>query len=99
MIVEIQCLPRPGGTPDNPHAHVEAAIAVIEASGLVYEVGPLGTSVEGSADELWPVVRAAHEATLAAGADTAVAVIKVFEAADPANDRTMESLTAKFRRP
>ena len=97
MIVEIQCLPRPGGTPDNPHAHVEAAIAVIQASGLTYEVGPLGTSIEGQPDELWPVIRAAHEASLGAGADTAIAVIKVFEATDASNDRTMASLTAKFR--
>jgi uncharacterized protein YqgV (UPF0045/DUF77 family) len=99
MIVEIQCLPRPGGTPQNPHAHVEAAIAVIEASGLNYEVGPLGTSIEGRPDELWPVMRAAHEACLAAGADTAIAVIKVFEAATPADDRTIDSLVAKFRAP
>ena len=99
MIAELQCLPRPGGTPDDPHAHVEAAIAVIGASGLTYEVGPLGTSIEGPSDQVWTVLRAAHEACLAAGADTAIAVIKVFEAADASNDRTMQSLVAKFREP
>lgn len=97
MIVELQCLPRPSGTDDDPHANVEAAIAVIQASGLNYEVGPLGTSVEGEPDQLWTVVREAHEAALHAGADTAIAVIKVFEAAHPADDRTMASLTGKFR--
>lgn len=98
MIVELQCLPRPSGTPDDPHAYVEAAIAVIQASGLNHEVGPLGTSIEGEPDEVWAVVRAAHEAALHAGADTAIAVIKVFEAARPEDDRTMASLTDKFRR-
>jgi uncharacterized protein YqgV (UPF0045/DUF77 family) len=95
MIVEIQCLPRPAGTPDNPHAHVEAAIAVIQASGLTYEVGPLGTSIEGSPDELWPLLRQVHEACFAAGAESAIAVIKVYE--DAETSRTMASLTGKFR--
>jgi uncharacterized protein YqgV (UPF0045/DUF77 family) len=99
MIVEIQCLPRPGGTPDNPHAHVEAAIEVIAASGLTYEVGPLGTSIEGHPDQLWPLMRAAHEACLAHGAEASIAVVKVFEVADAADDRTMASLTDKFRSP
>ena len=97
MIVELQCLPRPGGTDDDPHAHVEAAIAVIQGSGLTYEVGPLGTSIEGEPEQLWTVVRAAHEAALRAGADTCISVIKVFEAARPEDDRTMASLTGKFR--
>ena len=30
-----------------PMAQVDAAIAVIQNSGLAYEVGPFGTSVEG----------------------------------------------------
>ena len=34
VIAEIQVAPSPPGTPDDPHAHVEAAIAVIKASGL-----------------------------------------------------------------
>ena len=51
MIVELQCIPNPPGTPDRRYAHIEAAIAVIEASGLRYEVSALGTAVEGSPDE------------------------------------------------
>ena len=68
VIAEIQVAPSPPGTADDPHAHVEAAIAVIEASGLRYEVGALGTTLEGEADEVWATLRAAHEAMLAAGA-------------------------------
>ena len=44
LIAEIQVAPSPPGTADDPHAHVEAAIAVIAASGLPYEVGALGTT-------------------------------------------------------
>ncbi len=68
MIVEIECLPNPPGTAGNRYAHVEAAIAVIEQSGLNYQVGALGTTFEGPPDRVWPLVRAVHEACLAAGA-------------------------------
>lgn len=93
MIVEIQCLPSPAGTPEDPHAYVEAAIAVIEGSGLHYEVGPLGTSLEGEPDDVWPLLRQVHEACLAAGAGSAVAVIKVAQGMP----KSMDDLTRKFR--
>jgi uncharacterized protein YqgV (UPF0045/DUF77 family) len=97
MIVEIQCLPSPAGTPDQRYAHVEAAIAVIRSSGLAVEVGPLGTSVEGDPDVLWPLVRRAHEACLASGADGLVSVIKVSQRRDVDQQPTMEDLVGKFR--
>ena len=99
MIAELQCLPTPSGTPDDLHAHVEAAIAVIQGSGLVHEVGPLGTSIEGPADRVWAVLREAHEACLTAGADRIVSVIKVYEnsAEGTPDDITMDRLTHKFR--
>ena len=92
MIAEIQVAPSPPGTDDNPHAHVEAAIAVIQASGLRYEVGALGTTLEGDDDTVWATLRAAHEAMLAAGATSGISHVKVASV-----DRTIESLTAKFR--
>jgi Asp-tRNA(Asn)/Glu-tRNA(Gln) amidotransferase A subunit family amidase len=52
----------------SPAELVEAAIAVIKASGLRHEVGALGTTLEGEADEVWATLRAAHEAMIAAGA-------------------------------
>ena len=91
VIAEIQVAPSPPGTDENPHAHVEAAIAVIQASGLRYEVGALGTTLEGEADEVWATLRAAHEAMLAAGAIGGISHIKVASV-----NRTIESLTSKF---
>ena len=41
---------------------------------------------------MWATLRAAHEAMLAAGADAGLSHIKVASV-----DRTMASLTAKFR--
>jgi uncharacterized protein YqgV (UPF0045/DUF77 family) len=92
VIAEIQVAPSPPGTADNPHAYVEAAIAVLQASGLRYEVGALGTTLEGEADEVWATLRAAHEAMLAAGAAGGLSHIKVASV-----NRTMDSLTHKFR--
>jgi len=92
VIAEIQVAPSPAGTPDDPHAHVEAAIAVIRQSGLSFEVGALGTTLEGDADVVWATIRAAHEAMLLAGAISGISHIKVASV-----ERTMGSLTAKFR--
>jgi uncharacterized protein YqgV (UPF0045/DUF77 family) len=95
VLVEIQCLPTPAGTPDDPHAHVEAAIAVIQASGLRYEVGALGTTLEGEPDEVWPLLRRIHEACLADGASREITLVKIAES--PERPLTMEGLTRKFR--
>ena len=92
IIAEIQVAPSPPGTPDDPHAYVEAAIAVIQGSGLRHEVGALGTTLEGDADAVWATLRAAHEAMVAAGATGGISHVKVATV-----DRTMDSLTHKFR--
>ena len=92
MIAEIQVAPSPAGTEDDPHAYVEAAIAVIQASGLRCEVGALGTTLEGEPDQVWATLRAAHEAMLAAGATSGISHVKVASV-----NRTIESLTHKFR--
>ena len=92
VIAEIQVAPSPAGTPEDPHAYVEAAIAVIQASGLRCEVGALGTTLEGDADVVWATLRAAHEAMVSAGATGGISHLKVASV-----DRTMDSLTGKFR--
>ena len=97
MIAEIQCLPNPTGTADNRYAHIEPAIAVIEGCGLTYEVDALGTTVEGTPDEIWALLRAVHEAAVHAGANSVVSVIKVAESAPGRESSTIQSLTGKFR--
>ncbi|MDA0815274.1 MAG: thiamine-binding protein [Chloroflexi bacterium] len=97
MIMEIECLANPPGTAENRYAHIEAAIAVIEESGLKYEVDALGTTVEGGPDAIWTLARAVHEACLHAGATSVVSVVKFAQSADEATGATMASLTGKFR--
>ena len=96
MLAEIQVSPRPGGTDENRYAHVDAAIGVIQSSGLAYEVHALGTVVEGDPDTIWRLLREVHEATLAAGATSTASVIKVHQGADDAGP-AIADLVAKFR--
>ncbi len=96
MIVEIECLATPPGTEQDRYKHIEAAIAVVQRSGLRYEVEALGTTVEGEPDAVWALLRAVHEATLDAGANSVVSVIKAYQAAGDGG-QTIDGLTGKFR--
>ncbi len=97
MIVDIECIAHPPGTPEDYYKHIDAAIAVVQQSGLKYQVNALGTTVEGEADALWDLARRMHEACLASGADSLLTFVKFEQTRDPARQPTMDSLTAKFR--
>lgn len=96
MIVEIQCIPSPTGDDTDRYANVHAAIEVISASGLAYEVGPLGTSIEGDPDKVWPLLRRIHEATMVNGATGCISVVKIAEQRR-SDAPTMTSLTDRYR--
>ncbi|OYT87913.1 MAG: hypothetical protein CFE46_11865 [Burkholderiales bacterium PBB6] len=96
MIAEIQVIPRPVGTPEDRYKYVDAAIAIIQASGLRYEVHGLGTVVEGPADKVWLLLQAVHHATLEAGAERTLSIIKVSSGAQ-AGGPTVQELVRKFR--
>lgn len=96
LIAEIQVIPRPAGTAEDRYKHVDAAIAVIQASGLRHEVHALGTIVEGPPEKVWALLQAVHEATLAAGAERTLSVIKVSGSARAGGPR-VEDLVRKFR--
>ena len=99
MIAEIQCLPTPAGTADDRYAHIHAAIEVARNSGLRWEVGPLGTSIEGPPDAVWSLLRAMHDACLTSGAGSVVTVLKVAEGAGdgPDSGPGIDDLTDRYR--
>ncbi len=97
MIAEIQVIPRPAGTADDRYKHVDAAIAVIQASGLRYEVHGMGTVVEGPPEKIWPLLQAVHQATLEAGAERTLSIIKVSGSAQ-AGGPSVDDLVRKFRK-
>ena len=96
MIAEIQVIPRPVGTAQNRYQYVDAAIAVIQSSGLRYEVHGLGTVVEGPPEKVWALLQAVHQATLEAGAERTLSVIKVSSGSQAGGPR-VEDLVKKFR--
>ncbi len=96
MIAEIQVIPRPAGTPADRYKHVDAAIAVIQASGLRYEVHGMGTVIEGPADKVWPLLQAVHQATLESGSERTLSIIKVSGSLQ-AGGPTVQDLVRKFR--
>lgn len=97
MIAEIQVVPRPVGTVNDRYRHVDAAIAVIQASGLKYEVHGMGTVIEGPPEKIWPLLQAVHQATLQAGAERTLSIIKVSSGAEAGGPR-VDDLVRKFRR-
>ena len=97
MLAEIQCLPNPPGTNDDQYLHINNAIDVIASSGLTYEVGALGTTIQGTSDEIWNICRLVHEATINSGSDSVVTVIKIAETDDNHSEFTIESLVGDYR--
>lgn len=84
------------GDENGPYSCVEGAIRVIEQSGLEYEVGALGTTIQGPADRLWPLMRELHDATLTAGADRVMTHFRILEAKDDVIEASMADLAARI---
>lgn len=81
---------------DDVYPIVDKAIAVIQASGVKYEVGPMETTLEGDdLDLLIEVAKAAHRACFEAGAGKVVTLIKI---ADALEGTTIEEKVGKYRR-
>lgn len=88
--LSIQVLP----LTDDAFPIVDEAIAVIEQSGLRYEVGPMETTIEGPLDALMEVAKQAHLACMQAGAQQVVTVIKI---ADARGGTTIDEKVGKYR--
>ena len=86
----------PGGLADKKavYAAVDAAIAVVAASGLAYVVNPMETTIEGEYDAVMAVIKQAQAAVLQAGADRVFTLIKIDN--DPRGSTIGEKL-AKYR--
>jgi uncharacterized protein (TIGR00106 family) len=65
LVAELTIIPMAGS---HMRHYVDAAVEVIRASGLTYEVDALGTTLQGELDDVLRVAREAHQAVLAAGA-------------------------------
>jgi len=57
--------------------YIAAAVDEVRRSGLRFEVGAMATTVEGDLDQLLEVIRKAHDAVLAEGAERVVTSITI----------------------
>ena len=95
-LIEIQVIPSGGTKPEGqPYYFVERAIDVIKASGLEHEVEPLGTTIQGEFEAAMATAIQAHKAPLAAGAESVLTVIKIYQSREDAT--TMQDLVGKHR--
>jgi len=74
VVVEFSITPVIG---ENLRPFIDAAISEVKNSGLKYEVDAMSTTIEGSLDQVLGVVKKAHEAVKAAGADRVLTEIRI----------------------
>ncbi|MBT1035337.1 thiamine-binding protein [Canibacter sp. lx-45] len=95
MLIQAHVEPSPSGDERGTYEHVEAALRIIETSGLDYMVGALGTSIQGDPDECWALMRKLHEATLESGANSVSTSFLIMQKKDPALEHKMADLAAR----
>jgi uncharacterized protein (TIGR00106 family) len=64
-------------TGEDLRPYVDAAVDEVKKSGLKYEVEAMGTTIEGEIDQVFEVVRRAHNAVKSKGADRVLTEIRI----------------------
>lgn len=91
-VVEVSITPLGTGTP-GVSAYVAGCVRIVRDSGLVFQLTPMGTVIEGELDQILSVIRQMHEAPFAAGAVRVSTLIKI----DDRRDKEEHSITGKLR--
>lgn len=92
-LVSIQIIPKtPHGEDVIPY--VDAAIAVIEESGVPFQVSPLETTMEGDLPKLLSIVQKMNERMIEKGSPSIISQVKILYKQDGAS---MDKLTEKYR--
>lgn len=92
-LVSIQIIPKLENSRES-YAYVDAAIAVIEESGVKYQVNPLETTMEGELSTLLNVVQAMNEKMISLGAINVISQVKIVYQPDGIK---ADTLTEKYR--
>ncbi|MGG0643464.1 MTH1187 family thiamine-binding protein [Sporosarcina gallistercoris] len=92
-LVSIQIIPKtPNGEDVIPY--VDAAIEVIEKSGVPYQVAPLETTMEGELGNLLRIIEKMNIRMTELGAPSVISQVKIYSNPEGAS---MEKLTEKYR--
>lgn len=92
-LVSIQIIPKTKNG-ENVIPYVDEAIAIIDASGVKYEVHPLETTMEGDLEELFEVITKMNEKMIEMGSSNVISQVKILY--QPSGIK-METLTEKYR--
>lgn len=87
-IMSIQIIPK---TKTDAIPFVDAAIQLIEDSGLKYHVNPLDTTVEGDMDSCLKLIKSMNELMIEKGSDYVITQVKFLYS----EQFTMDNLTEK----
>jgi uncharacterized protein (TIGR00106 family) len=79
----------------HPYKWVDEAIAIIQKSGIKYEVGPFATVLEGTYDEVIMVINNVNEYLYSKGCAEWIAAIQIQLRCD--RDITADEKVASFR--
>ncbi len=92
-LVSIQILPKTKNNED-VIPYVDRAIAVIDQSGVKYQVSPLETTMEGELDHLLKIVQDMNAAMIDMGSTSVISQVKIYFNPSGAS---MDTLTEKYR--
>ncbi len=85
----------PSVSEDKVNEIVDRAIKVVEESGLKYEVGANGTTIEGDLERIIEVIKQAHIVARDSGSGRVYTIIKID---DKVNGITIDEKVKKFRK-
>jgi uncharacterized protein (TIGR00106 family) len=80
-VVEISVAPLGTSSP-GVSSYVAACVEIVAASGLSYQLTPMGTVIEGDIDEIFSVLRKMHEVPFGQGAERVSTLIKIDDRRD-----------------
>jgi uncharacterized protein (TIGR00106 family) len=72
---------------------VAGCLQILKASGLKYQLTPMGTIIEGDLDEVFGIIRKMHESPFAAGAVRVVTLLRI----DDRRDKKEHNMASKLR--
>ncbi|MGO1367766.1 MAG: MTH1187 family thiamine-binding protein [Senegalia sp. (in: firmicutes)] len=91
--VELQVLPRVED--ERLYDVVDEVIKYIDNSGVKYQVGPMGTTMEGEFDDLMDIVKEAQNICVREGSSRVLSVVKIDYKAEGV---TMNEKVGKYRK-
>ncbi len=74
---------------------IDKVIDVVKRSGVVYEVGPMETTMEGDLDTLFAIVRKAQDVAIKSGATSVFTNVKILH--NPKGVMTISEKVTKHR--